>query len=151
VDMNKFKDWMDMAKNLHGKDFWSSVFDQPNSNISKNFSDMFQSADSSFPRVDMYSNSIENVIVIELPGLKKNDVHLTIEGANIRIRGVVPTSYPSHKRIMGERFVGEFNRLIPLPEHMNKKDVSARFVDGALILNYPRNEQIHTGDTIDII
>lgn len=121
MDMNKFKDWMEMAKNLHGKDFWSSIFDQANFNMSRKVSDMFQSSETAFPRVDMYHNSVEHVIVIELPGLDKQNIHVTIEGANLRVKGAVPATYQSYQQTMGERFIGEFDRLIPLPEIVKKR------------------------------
>src|SRR5262249_22645752 len=69
------------------------------------------------PAVDIYETPDHLVITTDLPGLNEKDIHLSITGDMLVIRGegrsnpdVKPGSF-----YRGERWVGRFERTLPLP------------------------------------
>lgn len=98
------------------------------------------------PRVDI-SETKQNVFVrAEMPGMKAEDVKITISEGTLTLRGnkkrVAPASSPvseeSFHRL--ERSHGEFERQFALPENLNEDAVGATFADGVLEIKIPKRE-----------
>src|SRR5262245_54211979 len=69
------------------------------------------------PAVDMYETKDELVVTAELPGLNEKDIHLSITGDMLTLRGErswnQEVKQENHYR--GERWFGKFERALPLP------------------------------------
>jgi HSP20 family protein len=96
------------------------------------------------PAVDMYETRDELVITAELPGLNQKDIHLSITGDMLTIRGerqraqdVSPDNY-----YRGERWWGKFERTLPLPIPVEAGKVKASYRDGVLTVTLPKADQI---------
>jgi HSP20 family protein len=96
------------------------------------------------PAVDMYETEDELVIAAELPGLNQKDVHLTLAGDMLTIRGerqrpheVTPDSY-----YRSERWWGKFERTLPLPIPVEAGKVKAAYRDGVLTVTLPKADEI---------
>ena len=94
------------------------------------------------PRVDI-SESKENVFVrAELPGMKAEEVKITISDGALTLRGEKKrseeTKTENFHRI--ERSHGEFVRQFALPDNLNEDAVSASFADGVLLITIPKTE-----------
>jgi HSP20 family protein len=96
------------------------------------------------PAVDMYETREELVIVAELPGLNQKDIHLSITGDLLTIRGerqrpqdIAPDNY--HR---GERWWGKFERTLPLPIPVEAGKVKASYRDGVLTVTLPKADEI---------
>ncbi len=135
MDMDKLKQWMELAQKLEKGDFWKSIFDTGDEPASGG---MEASKPSRYPAYDLYEREEENWVVLELPGLSKDDVELTLSGNELTVRGIAKpplnNAVPLHK----ERFSGPFERTVPLPQLGEQSPVHARFERGLLILNYER-------------
>ncbi|KPV56204.1 hypothetical protein QJ48_29010 [Paenibacillus sp. A3] len=135
MDMDKLKQWMELAQKLEKGDFWKSVFEAKDDAASEGAEG---SKPSRYPAYDLYEREEENWVVLELPGLCKEDVELTLSGNELTVRGIakppLDNAVPLHK----ERFYGPFERTIPLPQLGEQSPVHARFERGLLILNYER-------------
>jgi HSP20 family protein len=95
------------------------------------------------PPVDMYETRDEVVIVAELPGLNEKDIHLSITGDMLTLRGertwnqeVKQDSY-----YRGERWFGKFERSLPLPIPVQADKVTASYRDGVLTVKLPKAEE----------
>ncbi len=94
------------------------------------------------PRVDI-SESKENVLVrAELPGMKAEDVKITLSDSTLTLRGEKKRSEESKTEDFHriERSHGEFVRQFALPVNLNEDAVEANFVDGVLEVKIPKRE-----------
>ncbi|HEY3875166.1 MAG TPA: Hsp20/alpha crystallin family protein [Candidatus Kapabacteria bacterium] len=94
------------------------------------------------PRADI-SESKENVIVrAELPGMKAEEVKITLSDNTLTLRGEKKrseeTKTEDYHRI--ERSHGEFVRQFALPDNLNEDAVEATFADGVLEIKIPKRE-----------
>ncbi|WP_273853062.1 Hsp20/alpha crystallin family protein [Guptibacillus spartinae] len=154
LDPERLKQWMEMAKSFQGNDFWSSIFDndQPG-NMMNPFTDMGKgnqtkpshpshplqpSSKNVYPKVDIYMSNYEIVLVFELPGVRKGDLDLAISGRHIIIKGIVKSDNKDIRVVQTERFYGQFERTVELPEPADETSVSAVFQEGLLEVTYPR-------------
>jgi HSP20 family protein len=94
-----------------------------------------------FPAVNVWDDR-ENVYVeAEVPGLKAEQLDITVVGDEVTIRGERPEQDQSglqyHRR---ERGVGSFTRVIHLATEVDAQRVQAALADGVLQLTLPKAE-----------
>lgn len=135
MDMDKLLRWQEFAQKMYGKDFLSEIF---NNEFLSGFWKMF-ATESNFPRADVFKNQTEIIVLMEIPGLNKDDIKLTVLGNRLRIKGVVRHPYPNHTSVTAERFYGPFERTIQLPEIVSGEGVSAKFNNGLLEVRLRRD------------
>ncbi|MCS7313358.1 MAG: Hsp20/alpha crystallin family protein [Acidobacteria bacterium] len=103
------------------------------------------------PAVDVYENDKAYVVEVDLPGLKKEDVKVTLQNNVLTIQGERRLAREEkgvdyHRQ---ERFYGKFLRSFTLPEMVDADKVSAEFKDGVLRLTLPKREP-SAGRVIDV-
>lgn len=86
------------------------------------------------PAVDVYSKDGDLVIKAELPGMKPEDVDITLQEGVLTISG---ERKAEHERegagyYVKERRYGSFRRSMRLPEGVDESKIHARFEDGVL-------------------
>lgn len=93
------------------------------------------------PRVDVKDSDDKFEISAELPGVKKDDIHVSLEN------GVLSISAESHqedkeekdgKLIRQERRYGKYLRSFNLGSGVQESDIQASFKDGILKLSAPK-------------
>lgn len=98
------------------------------------------------PRVDINEDSKNVYLYFELPGLKKEDVKITINDENtLMVKGtkVGPDkNSETDKRtyIRLERKYGEFNRSFLMPDNINHNSIEAKFDNGVLNITLAKIE-----------
>jgi HSP20 family protein len=92
--------------------------------------------------LDSYSTEEEIVLLASLPGVRPEDVEITIEGDTLTIRGEIPEPPENVDYILRERHYGPFSRTLTfnIPVEANKAEASFR--DGLLTLTVPKAEEI---------
>ena len=92
------------------------------------------------PASDILENDEEIVITAELPGVKDEDVHITVHDGVLRIAGERrledESAGDAYRRI--ERSYGAFERTFPLPRGVDEKDVRAGIAYGVLRVRIPK-------------
>lgn len=91
------------------------------------------------PSVDVVTEG-ENVVVrAELPGLKREDVDLTVANGMLNISGERKQEEEREEGgyLIRERRSGSFRRSMSLPEGVRTEDIKARFEDGVLEVTMP--------------
>lgn len=145
MDFEKLKQWMDIAQKYQVGDFWNNIFDQDSA---KNFMHEFQSdpqqqqqqqpsSQKDYPLVDIFTVDGQVLIMIEVPGVDKQDIQLTVSGHRMSIKGMLRLPFKPDTTLKNERHYGEFQRTIELPEPTDGSQVKARYNHGLLVLTYP--------------
>ncbi len=95
------------------------------------------------PNVDIFERGGEIVIQAELPGLKKEEIELTITDDRLIIKGEIkrPEGIREEDYILNERSYGPFTRTINLPNDIDKSSVKAGLKDGVLELVLTRKAE----------
>jgi HSP20 family protein len=100
------------------------------------------SGPSAFPPVNVFEGSDGYVVKIEVPGLSPEDIAIETQGTTLRVRGsrkppeVERGSF--HRR---ERWSGEFNRAVELPEEADPARAEASYDKGILVIHVPRRAE----------
>ncbi|SOZ50643.1 Heat shock Hsp20 [Cupriavidus taiwanensis] len=97
-----------------------------------------------FPPVNVGSTDDSIEIVAFAPGLKPEDLDLSIDKGLLTISGERGPSdaegMPESKRYARERFVGTFRRVLELPESADPDKVKARYSNGCLSISVGKRE-----------
>jgi HSP20 family protein len=94
--------------------------------------------------VDMYQTENEVVVKTALPGMKPEDVEITITGDTLSIRGEKKADEKVKREdyIYQEHRYGTFSRTVTLPAGLDTNKADANFEDGVLTLTIPKSEQV---------
>jgi HSP20 family protein len=95
------------------------------------------------PALDISERKDAYLVTVELPGLKPEDLDLTMEDGLLTIQGERQfTSESSEQQFHRvERRYGAFRRSITLPAHVMAEGVQASFEDGVLQILVPKAEE----------
>lgn len=95
------------------------------------------------PRVDIQETQEEFLVHAELPGVKKEDVKLTVKDGTLTIQG----ERNQAKEERGSRFhrterqYGSFMRSFSLPEGVLEDKLGATYKDGMLTVHLPKSQE----------
>lgn len=95
------------------------------------------------PALDVQDHKDHYVVRTELPGLSKDDIHVSLEDNRLTIQGEKKkdTQDKDAAYLRCERFYGKFQRSIVLPAGIAADKVKASFHDGVLELALPKREE----------
>ena len=94
--------------------------------------------------MDLYETNDEVVVKATLPGVKPEEVDITITGNTLTIRGESKqeNEIKEENYIRRERRSGSFSRSVTLPGGLKSDKAEATFEDGVLTLKVPKSEEI---------
>ena len=94
------------------------------------------------PLVDITEDEKEYVVKAELPGLKKEEVKVSVEGGVMTISGErkVEKEEKTKKYHRVERAYGKFERSFTLPDKADGTKITADFKEGVLQVHLPKTE-----------
>jgi HSP20 family protein len=95
------------------------------------------------PRVDVYEQAENFVVKAELPGMKKEEIELSLHDGSLSISGErkADNKYEEAEVYRAERFFGRFQRTIGLPTPVAADKVKASYKDGILTITLPKTEE----------
>jgi len=96
-----------------------------------------------FPLVNLTEDNEKYYLRAELPGIKADDIEISVTGNSISISGErkIPTEDENAKYHRRERESGKFNRILSLPGQINTAKAGAKNVDGILTVTLPKAEE----------
>lgn len=94
------------------------------------------------PDVDVVDAKDSIHVRADIPGIKKEDLEVSIEGNNLIIKGEKKQESEIKEKdyFKSERFYGMFNRVVSLPSEVDSAKVQASYKDGVLELILPKKE-----------
>ena len=94
------------------------------------------------PTLDVYQDKDNVLVHAELPGMKKEDITLSLHDGLLTLSGErsQDTAHDEKSRVHNERFFGKFERTITLPVQVDGTRVSAEYADGILTVTLPKAE-----------
>src|SRR5947209_18464015 len=95
------------------------------------------------PALDLYQNNDNVVAVVELPGMRKEDIEISLQDGMLTIGGErkSQTEGNGESATRTERFTGKFRRSITLPTRVDANKVNATYKDGILTITLPKAEE----------
>ena len=95
------------------------------------------------PRVDIHENKDKYVLKAELPGMKKEDLKITMVDNVLTIKGEKVAEERGEKEDVHlcERKYGKFVRSFRMSDPIDNKKIQASFSDGILILELLKAEE----------
>ena len=95
------------------------------------------------PALDVFEDKDNIIVRAELPGMKKEDIELSLHEDRLSISGE-RRSEETHKDeevYRAERFFGRFQRTVTLPTPVAADKVKAQYQDGILTVTLPKKEE----------
>jgi HSP20 family protein len=95
------------------------------------------------PALDLYEDKDNLVLKAELPGLKKEDIDISLHENVISISGERRNEkkYQAEQTSREERFFGRFTRSMKLPKQVDPNNIKAAYKDGILTVTLPKAEE----------
>ena len=125
-----------------------SLFDQFNQELNRFFNHArpitaAREARDWAPAVDIREEDDRFLLMADIPGVKREDVEVTLEDGVLTIRGERRTETEEtregfHRK---ERVHGSFLRQFTLPDTVNPDSISATVTDGVLEIGIPKQAQ----------
>jgi HSP20 family protein len=92
------------------------------------------------PAVDVYQDNEQFTVYAELPGLKKEEIEISLNGDTLTISGERKHEANGDQGFRTERYFGKFQRSLTLPISVNSEKVNATYKDGILKVVLPKAE-----------
>ncbi len=92
------------------------------------------------PTTDVYNRTEDIVVELELPGVKVNDVNISVEEDHLIVEGTRgrPGVYKEEDQYYLERAFGGFHRVIHLPASVHPDNAKATYSEGVLTITLPK-------------
>jgi HSP20 family protein len=129
-------------------DRWSNLRDELNSFFELPVWSSFARTGQLFtgwsPALDLYQSNDNVIAVVELPGMRKEDIEISLHDGTLTISGERKreNSSTGDKAERTERYIGRFRRSIALPTRVDAGKVTATYRDGILTVTLPKAEEV---------
>jgi HSP20 family protein len=92
-------------------------------------------------KVDVSEKNGAYLVAAELPGVRKEDIHVAIDGPQVTLEAEVKREKEASKderTLHSERVYGKVVRSFTLPQEVDESRAEAKFKDGVLELTLPK-------------
>jgi HSP20 family protein len=127
ANITRFSPFDDLFGDL-GKGFWLKPVSMPGGEELK-------------IKVDVEENDKAYTVHADIPGVKKEDIQVEVDGGQVSIRAEVKQEKEEkkgEKLIHSERYYGMVSRSFSLPSEVDEKATVAKYQDGVLDLTLPK-------------
>jgi HSP20 family protein len=100
-----------------------------------------------YPAADVYDQNGDYLIAVDLPGIDRSALEISIDDNRLTIKGTRVTAETSASRT--ERPNGRFLRTFSVPGSVNQKGIHASYKDGVLEVRLPKHKD-ESAKRIDI-
>ncbi len=94
------------------------------------------------PVAEMEETDNEIYLKLEIPGMETSDFDIEVTETSVNISGERKSETETEEKgvVRSEFSYGKFERVIPLPAHIQNDKVKAEYKNGILILTLPKTE-----------
>ena len=91
-------------------------------------------------RIDVQEDEKNYCVKIDVPGAKKDDIQVSIDGNQVRVEAEIKSeeTHEDRKQVHTERYVGKSYRAFGLPQEVDADKSEAQYDDGVLTLTLPK-------------
>ena len=95
------------------------------------------------PALDVFDDKDNFVVKVELPGMKKEDINLSLHDGVLTISGErkFERENKEGETFRSERYFGKFQRSVTLPAAVDSNKVTASYKDGVLSIDLAKAEE----------
>jgi HSP20 family protein len=93
------------------------------------------------PDVDIRASEDEVVFECDVPGLKDEDLEVTLENHVLTIKGKRRFDTKANEQVILGRTYGAFRRSFQLPDYLDEANLQAALADGVLTIRIPKHPQ----------
>ena len=91
------------------------------------------------PAIDVRANDSEVVFICDVPGVKQEDLEVTLENHVLTIKGTRKFDSQENEQVMLGRAYGPFTRSYTLPDTLDEENLAANLADGVLTVRIPKH------------
>ena len=93
------------------------------------------------PMTDIYETDQALTLVMEMPGVEREDVNVQLENDVLRVEGRIDfAKYEGLEPVYAEYNVGHFTRAFTLSDKIDQDGISAELADGVLTLTLKKSK-----------
>jgi HSP20 family molecular chaperone IbpA len=93
------------------------------------------------PRINLYEVDEVIMLVVDLPGVKEQDIEITLEKDRLSIYGAVKDRAPGgYRRVYSELCHGDFERSFVMSNEIDRDNIEASYDSGVLTVSLPKAE-----------
>jgi HSP20 family protein len=131
-------EWNSLDRLTNLRDEINRLFDLPESAMNRE-SEFFGWA----PAIDLYEDNDHLIVKAELPGMKKEDIEVSLHNESLVISGERKSESGNGRSetSRSERFFGRFQRSLVLPKPVDPNEVTATYKDGILTVSLSKTEE----------
>ena len=92
-------------------------------------------------RIDVKENEQAYTVHAEIPGVTKEDIHVSLDGGTVSLRAEVSqqdTQSKDDKVLRSERYFGAISRSFQLAQEIDQSQAKAKYENGVLTLTLPK-------------
>jgi HSP20 family protein len=95
------------------------------------------------PAVDVVQEDDRYQVRVDLPGMKRDEIDVTIHGNTLTISGEKKREAETKEENLyrSERYYGKFSRSLTLPSAVDAEKIAATYKDGVLEISIPKSEE----------
>jgi HSP20 family protein len=90
------------------------------------------------PAIDVRASDTEVVLVCDVPGVKQEDLEITLADHVLTIKGTRRFDSRDNEQVMLGREYGSFTRSYTLPDTLDDEKLAAQLADGVLTIQIPK-------------
>lgn len=95
------------------------------------------------PQTDIFEDEDALTVVMEMPGVGKDNVSVDIENDQLKVEGRIDFSnYDGMDPVYTEYNVGHYQRAFAISNKIDRDRISAELADGVLTLRLPKAEDV---------
>ncbi|HET9786598.1 MAG TPA: Hsp20/alpha crystallin family protein [Pyrinomonadaceae bacterium] len=92
-----------------------------------------------YPAADLYDQEQEYSLALDLPGIDRSTLEITVDDNRLTIKGTRVISETATSR--SERPSGRFSRAFNVPGSVDQKSINATYKDGVLRVRLPKRKE----------
>ncbi len=132
--------WRSLDRWSNLRDEINSLFGEPSGPETMRHAQLFTGWT---PALDLYQTTDDVVAVVELPGMRKDAIEISLHDGTLTISGERKDEIADgEKTARSERFVGKFRRSVSMPTRVDANKVNAVYKDGILTVTLPKAEEV---------
>ena len=137
-----------MANVLTRRDPWGSLFDEFFTDFFSRGAPALRSAElpaAVRARMDVIDKNDSFEVLVDLPGVKKEDIQVTIEGSRVAITAeskIEKEEKEGDRVLHSERYAASYARTFELPAEVTEEGAEAAFDNGVLKLTLPKRATV---------